>query len=120
MSHLNIFEVSIENATLIVAPRGDVGMASDEDVHAELPELLSQLQETDVKHVVFDLKKASYFGSVLLGAMSALWGRVRSRGGKLAVCNVSETGLEILQAARFDTVWLICSSREEAIEAVRQ
>jgi anti-anti-sigma factor len=120
MSQMSIFDVRIENATLIVAPRGDVSTLSGEDVHAELPELLNQLQETEVKHVVFDLKKASYFGSILLGAMSALWGRVRTRGGKMAVCNVSETGKEILQVARFDTLWPICDSLEEAMEKVRE
>ncbi len=120
MSELNIFEVYIKEATLIVAPRGDVSTLCGEDVHAELPELLNQLQETDVKHVVFDLKRASYFGSILLGAMSALWGRVRSRGGKMAVCNVSDTGVEIFQVAKFDTLWPICASLEEAMERVRQ
>ena len=118
MSESKIFETEIQDNTLIVAPRGDVSTLAGEDVHAELPSLLDHLQQSEVKYVVFDLKKAVYFGSILLGAMSALWGRIRHRGGKMAVCNVSDTGLEILQVARFDTLWPICATREEALKKV--
>ena len=120
MSESSIFETEIQDTTIIVAPRGDVSTLAGEDVHAELPDLLNQLQRTEVKHVVFDLKKASYFGSILLGVMSALWGRIRHRGGKMAVCNVSDTGLEILQVSKFDTLWPICASREEALNRVTE
>ena len=120
MSQARIFDTQIENDTLIVAPRGDVSTLAGEDVHAELPELLNRLQSTDVKHVVFDLNKAAYFGSILLGVMSAMWGRLRPRGGKMAVCNVSETGVEILHVSKFDTLWPICASREEALNKVAE
>jgi stage II sporulation protein AA (anti-sigma F factor antagonist) len=120
MSNAKIFDSEIQYAILIVAPRGDVSTLAGEDIHAELPGLLDQLQKTEVKHVVFDLKKTSYFGSSLLGAMSALWGRTRSRGGKMAVCNVSDTGLEILHVSKFDTLWPICDSREQALKKVTE
>src|SRR3972149_2316548 len=118
MSKPTIFETEIENATLTVAPRGDVSTLAGEDVHTELLGLLDQLQLADVKHVVVDLKRASYFGSSMLGAMNALWSRIRSHGGNMALCNVSETGLEILQVSKFDTLWPICASREEALKDV--
>ncbi len=118
MSESSIFETEIQDATLIVAPRGDVSTLAGEDVHAELPGLLDQLQGSEIKHIIFDLQKASYFGSILLGAMSAMWGRIRARGGKMAVCNVSETGQEILRVSKFDTLWPICDSREEALKTV--
>ena len=118
MSQSSIFETEIQDITIIVAPRGDVGTLAGEDVHAELPGLLDQLQKSEIKHVVFDLKRASYFGSILLGAMSAMWGRIRARGGKMAVCNVSDTGQEILHVSKFDTLWPICASREEALKKV--
>jgi len=92
MSQSSIFETEIQETTIVVAPRGDVSTLAGEDVHAELPGLLDQLQQSQITHVVFDLKRATYFGSILLGAMSAMWGRIRARGGKMAVCNVSETG----------------------------
>lgn len=120
MSQSSIFETEILNGTIIVAPRGDVSTLAGEDVHAELPGLLDQLQQSEIRHVVFDLKRAGYFGSILLGAMSAMWGRIRARGGKMALCNVSDTGQEILHVSKFDTLWPVCSSREEALEKVRE
>ena len=118
MSQSSIFETEIENATLIVATRGDVSTLASEDIHAELSDLLEDLKRSEVKHVVIDLKKAAYFGSSMLGAMNALWSRIRPNGGKMAICNVSPTGLEILQVSRFDTLWPICASREEALQKV--
>ncbi|MFH1922297.1 MAG: STAS domain-containing protein [Planctomycetota bacterium] len=118
MSHPTIFETEIQDATLIVAPRGDVSTLAGEDVHAELLGLLDQLQLAEVKYVVIDLKRAAYFGSSMLGAMNALWGRVRPAGGNMALCNVSETGLEILQVSKFDTLWPIFATREEALKKV--
>jgi anti-anti-sigma factor len=120
MTKATVFDSQIQDATLIVATRSDVSTLAGEEIHAELPGLLNQLQSPEVKHVVFDLAKTSYFGSSLLGAMSALWGRVRSRGGKVAVCNVSKTGAEILHVSKFDTLWPICSSREEALKKVAE
>jgi len=118
MSQARIFDTEIQDATLIVAPRGNVSTLAGEDVHAELAGLLGMLQEAKVLHVVIDLEKASYFGSSMLGAMNAIWNRIRVQGGKMAVCNVSDTGLEILQISKFDTLWPICTSREEALKKV--
>jgi len=118
MSHPTIFETEIQDATLIVAPRGDVSTLAGEDVHSELLGLLDQLELAKITHVIVDLKRASFFGSSMLGAMNALWGRVRPAGGNIALCNVSETGLEILQVSKFDTLWPICATREEALKKV--
>ena len=120
MSKAQIFNTEIHNATLIVTARGDVSTLAGEDIHAELLGLLNQLEQAEVKHVVIDLKKATYFGSSMLGAMIALWSRIRPRGGKMAVCNVSQTGLEILQVSKFDTLWPVCASREDALEKVME
>ena len=118
MSQARIFDTELQDATLIVAPRGNVSTLAGEDVHSEVVGLLDQLEQAAVMHVVIDLQKASYFGSSMLGAMNALWNRIRRRGGKMAVCNVSGTGLEILQISKFDTLWPICASREEALKKV--
>lgn len=120
MSRERIFDTEIEDKTLIVAPRGKVSTLAGEEVNIELGQLLRQLQEADCKNVVIDLEKASYFGSSMLGALNAMWNRVRSGGGRMAICNVSEVGLEILHVSKFDTLWPICSSRQEAIEKVTE
>ena len=84
----------------------------------ELAGLLDRIEDTGVQHAVVDLEQSAYFGTSMLQAMAAIWKRVRARGGKMAVCNVSDTGREILRVTRFDTLWPICSSQQEALEAV--
>ena len=50
----------------------------------------------------------------------SVWKTVRDGGGRMALCNVSAVGGEILRIAGFDTLWPICASREEALEAVKK
>jgi stage II sporulation protein AA (anti-sigma F factor antagonist) len=110
----------MENTILIVAPRGSVSTLVGEQVIAELSDLLTLAEHPEVEHIVVDLEKASFFGSSLIGAMSALWNRVRTRGGKIAICNVSGPGREVFEVTKLDTIWPICSSRKEALEKVAQ
>jgi hypothetical protein len=48
--------------------------------------------------------------------MVQMWKRVKGKGGKLAICNVSPIGREVLSAARFDMLWGVRTSREEALD----
>jgi predicted NUDIX family NTP pyrophosphohydrolase len=49
-----------------------------------------------------------------------LWKRVRSRNGRMAFSNVSEHETEILKITGIDRLWLICASRQEAMEAIQR
>ena len=99
-------------------PRRDRGVSTlaGEDVQTELDDLLARLDRPDLKHAVIDFHKVSYFGTSMLGAMHAIWGRVRAGEGKMVLCNLSGNALEVLRVARFDTLWPICASRKEALE----
>lgn len=99
--------------------RGVTGL-TDEHLVAELGEVLDGLNDKDVRHVVVDLQYVSEFGSSFLETLRRIWTGVREINGKLAVCNASELGREILRISRFDTVWPICRSRDEAIDKVRE
>ncbi len=118
MSVSRIFDIEIDGAALIVAPRGDVSTLVGEDVNAELVGVLQHLEQSEAKHAVIDLEKAAFFGSSMLGAMTAIWYRIRKRDGKMALCNVSDMGLEILHVSKFDTLWPICNSRQEALQRI--
>jgi len=98
--------------------RGRAGSLIGDDLAYELTGLLEQFEQSDLRNAVIDLEKSSYFGTSMLQAMTAVWKRVRARGGKMALCNLSDTGHEILHVTRFDTLWPICSSRSEALQEV--
>ena len=120
MSTSKIFSAKTEGKTLIVASLASAGSLIGEEMAYELTGLLQQFEQSGLRGAVIDLEKSAYFGTSMLQVMTAIWKRVRARGGKMALCNVSDTGREILGVTRFDTLWPICSSREEALKAVTQ
>jgi anti-anti-sigma regulatory factor len=73
-----------------------------------------------VRDVVVDLANVPYFrsNSNLLQALVTIWKHLRANGKTMALCNVSPIGRDILNTAKFDTLWSICSSRNEALERV--
>jgi len=105
---------------LVVSPLEDVGAADQDAVQADVAQLLSMLADADARHVVFDFYSVSYFGSAMLEAILAVWREVRSRGGRLAVCNLSDTERELLATVKFDSIWPIGATREEAMALVQR
>lgn len=115
-----IFDARIEGDTLVVQSLDSAGSLIGEEVAFELSGLLDQFEQAHLRNAVIDLHNSPYFGTSILQVMTALWKRVRARGGKMTVCGLSDTGLEILQVTRFDTLWPICSSQEEALKLVTE
>jgi anti-anti-sigma factor len=78
--------------------------------------LVQQLVESPgVKNVIVDLSQIPYFGSTVLEWMVQMWKRASAKGGKLATCQASPIGREVLSIARFDKLWGSFDSRDEAV-----
>jgi anti-anti-sigma factor len=120
MSTARIFDTEIDGKTMILVPLGSVSSLAGEGAKPELERLLQQLQQAELKNVVVDFLNVSYFGTIMLAAMHTIWKHVRSAGGKMALCNLSAVGREVLQIAGFDKLWPICDSRAEALETIAE
>ncbi len=120
MSVPKIFSAECEGQTLIVSLLGNVSSLAEDEVRPELDALLEQLQQAELKHVVIDFEKVSYFGTTTLAAMHAIWRRVRDAHGKMVLCNLSTMGREILHVSGFHALWPIHTTREEALRAVKE
>lgn len=118
MFELQVFRTERLGDTLVVTPTCSVGSLAAEEVKPELRMLIAQLEDTSVLHAVVDLEHVAYFGTSMLEVMHAVWRRLRDRGGRLAVCNVSGVGREVLRISRFDTLWEVYDTRPEAMTAV--
>ncbi len=118
MPNHKAFQSECIEETLIVMPAGSVSSLAGEEVSSELDGLLDQLHQPGPKNVVIDFAKVAYFGTVMLGALRVIWRRVDDREGKMALCNLSEMGREILRVSGFDLLWPICASREEALREI--
>jgi anti-anti-sigma factor len=118
MARSRIFSTERQGDTLIlVLPGTDITFA-DEEVLTEVDEVLYRLRESGAKHLVVDFGQTAYFGSIILGSVLKLGTRLRDSGGGFALCNLSESGHEMLRIARFDTLWPIYDTRAEALHAL--
>jgi anti-anti-sigma factor len=100
---------------LVVTPLFTFASFAEPDLANEWTAVQEMVEAPAVKHVVVDLGSIPYFGSTVLEWMVQLWKRAREKGGKLATCQASPIGREVLTTARFDRLWGICNSRDEAL-----
>jgi anti-anti-sigma factor len=114
----DVFEIDLEGRTLIVTPARDLRELEFEQIEAETAEVLRLVDAGTIRNVVVDLYQTDYCGSTALGLIVKLWKRVRQKGGRMALCNLSEHEREIFAMAKLDSLWPICCSREEALMAV--
>jgi anti-anti-sigma factor len=115
---LDLFEVEQEDSTLIVSPVADLREFDYQRIEAGAGDLLNLLSNEKVKNVVVDFCGTDSFGSTALGFFVKVWKRIRSRGGRMVFCNLSDHEREILEVTGLGGVWPLCSSREEALQCV--
>ena len=115
MSEAKYVRVERQGEALIVSPLFTFARFTEADIADEWRLVQQQLESGDVKHVVVDLGQIPYFGSTVLEWMVQMWKRAKAKGGKLATCNASPIGREVLAAARFDLLWGIFGTREDAL-----
>jgi len=113
--------LSVEPATdtMVVMLRADVASLADADILGDLQSVFDAMREHQTTNVVFDLSQNDFLASSLLEAVREVGQLVHGAGGRLALCNVSITGREILHVVRFDTLWPILPTRSDALTHVR-
>src|SRR5262245_27010000 len=112
------FGVESQGDTLVFVASKELGSLVEDDVRDEWEALLKEFDRHNSHNAVIDLSSLDYFGSIMLELMVVLWKRVSKKQGKLAICNVSDVGKEILQTAKFHTIWPIVDSQDEALALV--
>jgi anti-anti-sigma factor len=90
------------------------------EAQEELAALDAELAQSSTSRVVVDLSLLPHFGSVVLEWLVSLWKKVRHSRGNLVIHRPSEIGREVLQVVKFDRIWPIVDSAEEALRLVRQ
>jgi anti-anti-sigma factor len=115
----SIFEVQRQGDTIIVVPTTDLRELDYQRIEEGAKDVLDLVNGSAFKNVVLDFQRTDYYGSTALGFFLKLWKRVRERNGHLAFCNVSAHEQEILRVTNLDRLWPICSSRSDALAAVR-
>jgi anti-sigma B factor antagonist len=120
MGKLRMFDTLFEGTTLVIAPTGPVSNLAVQDMLSEVAPLVALVESEECQSVVVDMGKVTFFGSVLLGVLNSLSKHIRQRHGQFVLCGLSQVGGEVIHATRFDTLWPIYPSREEALKAMAE
>lgn len=115
-----LFHVEEDEDVLILILHSHVSSLADVEILDQMEQFLQETDFAASQGVVVDFERASYFGSIMLEALRMLWTKVREARRRMTLCNVSEVGRDILAVARFDRLWPVFDSRQEAIEAVKR
>jgi anti-sigma B factor antagonist len=70
------------------------------------------------ENVVLDMEQIDFVDSSGLGVLLSFTRMLASKGGKLKLCAVKESVLELIRLVRFQRVLDIVASREEALESL--
>ena len=114
-----IFSVARDGDVLVVTVLCSVSSLADADILDEVQQVLDHLREPGLRGAVVDLARSGYFGSSMLEALRVIWNEVCAIGGRMALCNVSDVCREILEVARFNTIWPIVPALDDALQVVR-
>jgi len=105
---------------------GDCLWITPRAIHTDLeatPEgvaLRKELEQAASPRLIVDLSHLSFFGSTVLEFLVLLWRRVGRKQGRLVIFKPSAIGREVLSAARFDRLWPLAETREEALRLARE
>ncbi len=113
-------EIERTGKTLVLTPLSNPNEFASGQLDAVANEILKMLDQTMGTSVVIDCHNTDFFGSSTLGFFMQLWLRVRVRNGRMTLCNLSDQEKEILHLTKADTLWSICTSRNEALEVLRE
>ena len=100
---------------LVLQLNGGVSSIADQGILNQLDEIREQRRVVGLKKLIIDLAQAPFFGSSLLEVIRVLWNDVSTHGGRLVLCNASPVGRDVLEISKFDQVWPLVNTLEEAL-----
>ena len=81
--------------------------------------LLQAIEQSEHQRIIVDLCQVSVFCSEFIGVLIRVFQRFRrERQGKLSLCGMSATAVEVLEVTKVDRIWDLFESREQALEAI--
>jgi anti-anti-sigma factor len=119
MAGEGLFDVEQDGDVLVVVPTADLRESAYDALDAGAKDVFDRLAAGGIAGVVLDFYRTDFFGSTALGLFVRLWKRISERGGRMAFCNLSDHEKEILAVTRLDSLWPICRTRQEALNAAR-
>lgn len=79
--------------------------------------ILSTISERKSERWVIDLGQVSYMGSAMLGLMVNLRQQIKSAGGKLVLCSMPPSLMQIFRTCCMERLFVIAKTRDEAFRS---
>jgi anti-anti-sigma factor len=110
-----LFRMQTDGEILILSPTANLSELELSYFDEEFRAVIQELEDAGYRHVVLDFDGTDYYGSTALGFFVKLWKRIRKVDGNMAFCNVSPHEQEVLRVTRLDTLWPVCTTRQQAV-----
>jgi anti-sigma B factor antagonist len=108
-------DVTQSSGVAIVAPRGDLDMATVQDVRRALAGLLDRGQS----RLLVDLDDVGYIDSSGIGALIGAMKQARAAGGDVRLCALQDDVRAIFEITRLEQAMSIHPTRQEALASWR-
>lgn len=115
-----IFPYEREGHVVLLKPTGDSLSAQEHQLKKEIDTIHSLIDQEDCQHLVVDLSGSTYFGSIVIGAVMALCGKIKNKNGKAALCNATQSVYDSIQIMKLDAAVPYFPTKEEALAYVRE
>ena len=110
-----IFPYEREGSIVIVKPTGDSLSVQERQLKKEIDTIHAIIDEEECRHLVVDLSGAPYFGSIVIGAVMAICGKIHNKNGRAALCNATEGVFDSIQIMKLDAAVPYFPTREDAM-----
>jgi anti-anti-sigma factor len=113
------FATEVVNQILFVTPTQKVASLTGVELSRDRSVFLRELRNSGAQGIVFNLAALEAFGSLMLGTLCLTWKEAHEQGARMALCNVSAIGRQVLERSRLSSLWPIYASQELAIAWLR-
>ena len=103
--------INERDGMIVVGFEGDVDLQSSGDARKILLDSAGRKVP-----ILVDLSKVNYIDSSGIASLVEALQTIRKGGSNLALVSVSEAALRVLELARLDKVFTICTSIEDGVE----
>jgi len=111
------------SSMLTITKHNEVGVVSfrtsrilDQSNVQQLGDELDQLiKKHALQKVVINFENIHYMSSAVMGKLVSLFKQLKAEGGDLRLCRISESIFEIFKIMRFDKLFKICDTEDEAV-----
>jgi len=108
----------VEGSTLILTMNQSVSAFANESFLEEIGGYADSFVEKGYQTLIVDFNQIPHFGSSVLEGLCSIWEEAKKQGARHGICNLSPVGLSIIQISRFDTLWEIFDTRQDALNQI--